>query len=146
MAIVTQEMIEGRIGSTELIRLTDDAASGSLGATAMNRCITEGEAVIMAYIAQSYTLPLALTDTITQAAVHKYLLDVVIYLLCGRRPPVPEDIIRDYQAAITWGQSIAKGDIGLSGESEVSESPSRAGKIVIDAGTRVISRDSMSGM
>jgi phage gp36-like protein len=146
MAIITQTEVEGRIGSAEVIRLTDDAVSGSVNAAILARVISDAEGEVLGRIAQAYTLPLGLADVNTSAMVKTALLDVVVYRLALRRPPVAEDFAASFKAAIAWADKIASGSLGLAGETELAESVGQGGNIVVDSTERVIDRDSMAGL
>ena len=146
MAYVTQAMLEDRIGSAELVRLTDDSGAGSVDADNLTRAITEGEADILAYLGQKYEMPLTLTNATTATVVRTKLLDCVEWRLHGRRQPVPADIDANRKLAMAWAQAIAAGKIGLPGETPLGESPADAGRIVIDATARVVDRDSTKGL
>ena len=146
MAYITQSLVQQRIGETELIRLTDDAVAGAVGTDNLARAIAEGEGEILNNLGQRYVLPLGLSNLSTSAAVFAKLLDAVLYRLHARRPPVPEDVSLDYDRAIKWSRSIAKGEIGLLDETLLGESPAGQGKMIIDGSSRVITRDSMSGL
>jgi len=146
MAVITQAEIEDRIGTRELVRLTDDAGTGSVDADNLSRAITEGESEILSRIAHKYVLPLALSDTTTSAVVKTYLIDAIVYRLSARRPPIPEDVAADYQRALAWADKVAAGTVGLVGETLRGSSPAPGGSIRIDATERVIDRESMSGL
>lgn len=146
MAIVTQVDLEGRIGENELIRLTDDDATGHVGSANLNRAIADGESEILNDVGQRYTLPLSLGEETTADAVRVKLLDAVVYRLHLRRAPVPEDVVLAYQAATKWAQSIAAGDRGLIGETEIAAAPMGTGPIVVDADERVFGRTNCEGL
>ena len=146
MAVITQAEIEDRIGSAELIRLTDDTATGSVDADNLARAVAEGESEILARVAHKYTLPLGLSDTTTSAAVKTYLIDAIVYRLAVRRDAVSEEIAAMYRAAIAWADKVAAGAIGLDGETLRGSSPAPGGSIRIDSTERVIDRESMNGL
>ena len=146
MSIITQADIEGRIGESELIRLTDDAVAGTVDTTVVAAAIADGEGEVLGRLAQAYTIPLDLADTNTAAMVKTALLDVVLYRLMLRRPPVIEDYSNGYKNAIAWAEKIAAGSLGLPGESPVGEAPAGGGRIAIDASERIFSRESFEGL
>ena len=144
---ITQTMVEERVTSAELVRLTDDGATGSVDAENLARAIAEGEAEILQYLTQRYSLPTTLAGTdATSVAVRARLLDAVSYRLNARRPPVPEDIDLAYKRALDWARDIATGKVGLTDWSEVGTPPAAVGRITIDADERVISRESTKGL
>lgn len=146
MSIVTQQMLEDRVGEAELIRLTDDAGSGAVNAAVLARAIDEGEGEILANVAQKYTLPLDLSDAIVAAAIKAKLLDAVVYRLCMHRDrPVQEDITAAYKSALAWSEKIAAGNLRLYRETE-QEDPGQATEFIIESGTKVFGRDKMKGL
>jgi len=147
MAIVTETMLTERLGSAELIRLTDDGATGSVNASVMNRCISEAEGELMHLVGQRYTLPLALADADLAAMVQAMCTDCAVYRLYLRRDRiVGEDLAKAYQHAIEWAKGVAEGETGLAGETALSESPAQGGQVIVTGSTKVISRESMSGL
>ena len=147
MAITTQTMIENRIGSAELVRLTDDGQTGSVNEDVLNRMIDEGEGELLNNIGQRYALPLGLTDAHTASAVRGMMLDAVVYrLLMHRDHVVGDEQMAAYKHAVEWSEKIAAGKLGLVGETLLGESPAQAGQIVITSGDQVITRDSMQGL
>lgn len=147
MSIVTQTMLESRVGEAELIRLTDDGATGSLDTGVMNHFIDAGEGELLGLIGQRYVLPLALTNTSTAETVQNKCLDVVVYRLYVHRDRgATPDLADLYRAAIKWAEGIALGKFGLLDETAVSESPAGGGRIIAQTTDRVIDRDSMKGL
>jgi len=146
MAIITQADVQGRIPAAELIRLTDDAAAGTVNTTVLGQVIADGEGEVMNLIAQAYTVPLALGDANAAAAVKAMLLDVIVFRLLMRRMPVPEDAVTAYKAAMARAKEIATKVVGLVGETPVGTAPAGGGSIAIDASERVISREEMEGL
>lgn len=146
MAIITQADIEGRISEAELIRLTDDGATGAVDATVLAAVIAGGEGEVLALIQQQWVVPLQLTDANTAAMVEAMLLDVIVYRLYARRMPIPEDAIAAYETAKALAEKIGSGTIGLVGEIEIDEAPAAGGAIIVDAETQVISREDMKGL
>jgi len=147
VSYITQTIVEERMTSAEMIRLTDDAAAGSVDAENLARAIAEGESEILQYVRQRYELPTTLTGSdATSVAVRAHLLDAIVYRLNARRPPIPEDVVLAYQAAIRWAEQVAKGAIGLTDWTEVDESPAAVGRFTTDSVERVISRESTAGL
>jgi len=145
--IVTQTMLENRVGADELVRLTDDAGTGSVNASVMARAIDEGEGELLNNIGQRYVLPLALSDTNTASVVQGMMIDAVVYRLYMRRDhAVTEEHTAAYRHAVEWSEKIAAGKLGLLGETERSESPSGVGQVIVDGSSRVISRETTQGL
>jgi phage gp36-like protein len=143
---VPQSELEDRLGAAELARLTDDFGAGSINATVLAQAIADGEADILNWINQKYVLPLSLGNAATAYMVKSRMADCIEYRLHRRRAPAPEDVVETYRWAIEWAQKVAAGEIGLVGETELSESPHAAGNPVIQSEERVIDRDAMRGL
>ncbi len=146
MSYVTQAQIEDRVGAAELVRLTNDSGGSSVDTDNLARAIEEGEADILPYLGQRYTMPLTLTNAVTLNAVTTKVLDCIHWRLCNRRPPVNQDVVENRTLALKWARDVAEGTIGLPGESLLSESFSSAGKILTETTERVMSRENMSGL
>lgn len=147
MAIITQQMLEDRVGEAELIRLTDDADSGETNTLVMDRIIDDAESELLSYLGQQYTLPLTLANAIDASVVRAHVLDVAVYrLYLHRDRSANEDLARVYKSAIEWAQQIAAGKIGLLAETKVASSPAAGGKIIVISDDAAISRETMEGL
>lgn len=146
MAIISQTMLEERLTSAVLIRLTDDAAAGVVGADAMNQAVAEGEGELNHLVGQRYTLPLDLGDADLAAIVRAMWTDAVVYRLYMRRGTPPEEVTKAYQHAVEWASKVATGATGLPGETALGESPAQGGRVIVTGSTKVITRESMSGL
>lgn len=145
MSIITQAMVEDRVGADELVRLTDDGQTGAVAADILSQAIADGEAEILSRLNQRYPT-LALTNATTRRMVCKACLDVIEYVLYGRRPPRLPDKVKAYDDAIAWANKIAEGKQDLLDESEGEDGPKASGGIVVSAEDRVISRGTMKGL
>lgn len=148
MPIITQQMIEDRVGAAELVRLSDDAGTGLVNLDVMAQAVSEGEGEILNNIAQRYRLPLAMSDSNTAAVVRTKLLDAIVYRLIMHRDRRVEDTIETaYRDAIKWSEAIATGRLGLHGETQLPASPAGGGGMMIAGSTpKVISRETMKGL
>lgn len=148
MAIVTQTLLESRIGTEELIRLTDDAATGDVNTTVLDQAIAEGEAEINVRLGSRYVTPPALTDAATRAAVLKYYLDCVVYALYRHRNRnvTDEAIVKDHDAALAWAKDVGTGKLLLAGETLVTTAGVATGGVLMVEDEAVFSRESMKGL
>lgn len=147
MAYTTQASLEERVGEAELVRLTDDANTGTVNTDVLDRIVAEGEAELLGYLGQRYTLPLALGNAIDAAVVRAHCADVIVYrLYIHRDREATADLLSLYKAAVEWAKAIAAGSIGLLAETPVTSSPATGGKIIVSSEEAVITRDSMQGL
>jgi len=131
----------------ELIRMTDDAATGSVDTAIMTQMVTAGEAEAEGYLAQRYTVKSSLSASDkTDALVLGRMVDLVVYRLFERRNAVDELLRLRYEDAIKWLKDVAAGKTGLPGWSEKGASPSPAGKVIISSTDRVLGRSNCAGL
>ncbi|HWL94464.1 MAG TPA: DUF1320 domain-containing protein [Phycisphaerae bacterium] len=114
MAYITNTDIEKRLGTPAYIALTDDSGGGSADATKVDEARLGAEGEANSYLATRYQTPVVLTGEAEIAAVLKsFVLDVAVYRLHSRRPPVPPDFVRRYQEAVTWLGRVASAVVQL---------------------------------
>lgn len=110
--IVNQDIID-RVGDNATAELTTD--SGSVPNTTVLdevRLSTEGE--VNGYLAKRYAVPVDLTAHADLAATLKgFTLDIAVYRLHGRRPPVSETIRTARDDAIKWLTKVSNATILL---------------------------------
>ena len=146
MQILTQAMIDNELGNLELIRLTDDAHAGSIDADVLDQVASNAESKLLVYVAQKYTLPLGLTDANAARAVRAHCMAVCVYDLFVRRDgAATEARTKAFDAAIAWAKDIAKGIVGLPGESEAGQ-VGGLGHIVIESEDAAFSKESLNGL
>lgn len=122
MTYVTNADIESWLGTQTYIELTDDAGSGSADEMKVDEARLGAEGEANSYLATRYQVPLKLSSEPEVAAVLKsFVLDLVSYRLHSRRPPVPDDIVRRRDEAVTWLARVAGGLVQLPAEMAVSE-------------------------
>lgn len=110
--IVNQDLID-RVGTATAAQLTTD--SGATPSTTVIdevRQSAEGEA--NGYLAKRHAVPVDLTTHPDLAATLKgFVLDIGVFRLMSRRPPVA-DAYRDARNdAVAWLEKVAKGDVVL---------------------------------
>ncbi len=125
MAYVTNSDIEAWLGTETYIALTDDSGSGSADETKVDdaRMGAEGEA--NSYMAARYQVPVTISsEPEVEAVLKTFVLDLVSYRLHSRRPPVPKDVVRRRDEAITWMERVASGVVHLPSATPLSQSVS----------------------
>ena len=114
MAYVTNNDIETYLGTQTYVQLTDDAGSGSADVNKVNQARLGAEGEVNGYLATRYAVPVNVTGEVDVGEVIRtFVLDLVAYRLHGRRPPVPVDVVRRHDEAITWLGRVASGLVQL---------------------------------
>ncbi len=113
MAYITTQNLIDRVGSTKAAQLTTD--SGSTPDSALLAEVTaEAEGEVNGYLARRYAVPVDLTAHPELAATLRgKTLDIAVYRLHVRRPPVPDAHKDIYDSAIKWLTAVSKGEIVL---------------------------------
>jgi phage gp36-like protein len=114
MAYVTNSDIETYLGTQVYIQLTDDTGSGSADVNKVNQARLGAEGEVNGYFATRYAVPVDATGEAQVGEVIKtFVLDLAAYRLHCRRPPVPADVVRRHDEAVTWLGRVASGLVQL---------------------------------
>ncbi|MBK8268023.1 MAG: DUF1320 domain-containing protein [Planctomycetes bacterium] len=114
MSYITNANIESRLGTALYIQLTDDAGTGMADATKADEARLGAEGEANSYLATRYTVPVDVTSSPEVAAVlTSFVLDIAVYRLHRRKPPVPPDVVRAYAEAVTWLGRVASAVVQL---------------------------------
>ena len=141
MVYCTKADLLEQIGEARLIELTDDAATGVVDDTKVDRAIADAGEEIDGHLGMRLSLPVAQVPPL----VRKWAVDIAIYNLCSRREAeVPEARIKRHEAARADLRRFAEGKLSL-GVNDPDEPPSDAGKPQISSATRVFDRDKLGG-
>ena len=113
MAYVTADEIVSRLGSATALQLTTD--TGSSPDTAMiTEIISQVEGRVDSHLRARVASPITqAAHPNTYAAVRGAVIDMVIFHLAGRRPPVSEGWQKANEKAIRWLEKLAAGDVDL---------------------------------
>ncbi len=123
MSYVTNSEIQSRLGTQAYIQLTDDTGSGSADTDKVDEARLGAEGEVNSYLATRYAVPVDLADEPdVQAVLKSFVLDLVSYRLHSRRPPVPADIVRRREEAVTWLSRVASGIVQLPSTITLAES------------------------
>lgn len=113
MAYIVNSDIIARVGSAAAVQLSADSGD-MVDAAVLDEVRLSSEGEVNGYLAKRYAVPVDLSAHPDLAATLKgFALDVAVYRLHARRPPVPEDIRRMRDEAIKWFENVAKGMIPL---------------------------------
>lgn len=114
MSYVTNADIESRLGTEAYIALTDDAGNGTADPARINEARMGAEGEANSYLATRYKTPVDVSsEPEVESVLRCFVLDLVAYRLHSRRPPVPEDIVRRREEAVTWLSRVASGVVQL---------------------------------
>jgi len=111
--IVNQDIID-RVGSKSAAQLTGDANGDTPVQGVLDEVRLSSEGEVNGYLATRYAVPVDLTAHADVAATLKaFTLDIAVYRLHLRRPPVAEDVRNARNDAVKWLEGVAKGAVDL---------------------------------
>ena len=114
MSYVTNADIESRLGTEAYIALTDDEGNGTADLTRINEARMGAEGEANSYLATRYQTPVDVSsEPEVESVLRCFVLDLVAYRLHSRRPPVPADMVRRREEAVTWLSRVASGVVQL---------------------------------
>ena len=98
-----------------------------LGSARITTHFAAGEAD--SYLARRHAVPVDLGGhPQVQAVLVGFVLDLAVYRLHARRPPVPQDVVRRREEAVEWLRRVAEGEVYLPAGDVVEANP--AGGVV----------------
>lgn len=147
MAYITNDDIQLRIGPAAYVQLTDDTGTGSADTAKVDEARLGAEGEANSYLAARYAVPVDLTGEPQLAATLKsFVLDIAAYRLHTRRPPVPDDIVRRREEAVTWLVRVASGLVQLPAALALAENGA-LGIVARAVGpSRTLTRESMDNL
>ena len=114
MAYVTNTDIENFLGTQIYVQLTDDSGSGSADTNKVSQARLGAEGEVNSYLATRYQVPINIAaEAETGEVIKTFVLSLVAYRLHSRRPPVPVDVVRRHDEALTWLSRVAAGIVQL---------------------------------
>ncbi len=85
-----------------------------------------GLAAANSYLATRYEVPVDVSAESEVAAVlRSFVLDLAAYRLHSRRPPVPQDVVRRRDEAVTWLSRVASGIVQMPSTTALQENLTR---------------------
>lgn len=112
MAYSSLSDISLRITQTNLIELTDDDNSGTVGTAQLTRAVTDADNLIDAKLTGQFTVPFSSVPSI----VNTISVVFSVHNLCaGRRGRTKPEWLADYSAAVSWLDDMADGTMGIPG-------------------------------
>jgi phage gp36-like protein len=113
--IVNQDIID-RVGNDAAVQLTTDSGA-AVDTDVLDEVRESAEGEVNGYLARRYAVPVDLTTHTDLAATLKgFTLDVAVYRLHARRPPVSESIRELRTDAIKWLTAVSEGKVVLPAE------------------------------
>ena len=113
MAYITDQDLIDRVGNQTAAELTTDSGTTpDTNVLAEVRASAEGE--VNGYLARRYAVPVDLGAHPDLAAVLKGVtLDIAVFRLHSRRPPVPPDVRAARDDAVRWLTDVSTGKVVL---------------------------------
>lgn len=128
-----------RFPEAELVQLTDEAGAGMIDEPEVAQAVASAGALIDAYLAKAYQLPLAVA--------HPVLVDLACALarfnLWQKRGSPTETVEKGQAAALKTLREIAQGLIKIDAGAE--QLPPRDGAVLMGGGEAVFTRERMKG-
>ena len=147
MSYVTNSEIQSRLGTQAYIQLTDDTGSGSADVAKVDEARLGAEGEANSYLATRYAVPVDLSgEAEVQAVLKSFVLDLVSYRLHSRRPPVPADIVRRREEAVTWLSRVASGIVQLPSAMTLAENAALGFMPQSTGSARAMTRESLESL
>jgi phage gp36-like protein len=144
MSYITNSDLESWLGTATYIALTDDEGTGSADPAQASEARLGAEGEANSYLATRYQVPVNVSGHPEVAAVLRaFVLDLAAYRLHNRRPPVPEDIVRRHDEAVTWLARVASGLVQLPAAAALPENPTLGIVGESDGSPRTMTRDEL---
>lgn len=124
-----------------LIQLTDDESTGAVDDAKVSAAIEDAEGEADGYLATRYLTPLSPVP----AAVKKFVTDIAVYNLYGRRDTVPPDREKRYDNAVKFFSNVSKGTVSLGAETPQPTVTNEQLTAETEVNERVFTRKDMSG-
>jgi phage gp36-like protein len=110
--IVNQDIVD-RVGSDRAVQLSSDSGT-AVNTNVFDEVRLSSEGEVNGYLAKRYAVPVDLTaHPDLDATLSGFTLDIAVYRLMLRRPPVPEDYRRAYDNAVKWLVAVSEGKVNL---------------------------------
>lgn len=131
--------VQDMVDSDELVRLTDDAGSGTEDETLITSQLEKASAEMDGYLGAVYPLPLASPPVILTSIC----VDIAVFNMYARRQGPPEHWAARHKNAIAFLTKVAEGKISLGAGDPNGNA--NASTPEISGPTRIFSRDKLSG-
>lgn len=138
----TLDDLKKRIPENDLIQLTDDADQGVIDEATVNDLIASAGEVIDGYLRGRYALPLNPVPGMIRAIA----LDLVIYVLYGRRPTfgIPEAVEKQQAVQMKILKQIQDGVVTLGSNGVATPAAATSKNIIlVSAATPVFTNDTL---
>jgi len=147
MSYITNADVEAWIGTQNYVALTDDSGSGQADEAKVEEARRGAEGEANSYLATRYQVPVDLSEEDEVAAVLRtFVLDLAAYRLHSRRPPVPDDVVRRREEAVTWLSRVASGTVQLPSAIPLSESAALGTIGQAEGGDRSMTRSTLQDL
>ena len=119
MAYCAQSNVETRIGSVDLVSLSDYDGDGAADAAVVAAAVADAGALIDTYLGVRFSVPVSPVP----AALKTRAVNLTVYFLRLGRDSVTEDVRKQYEDDLAWLRDVVAGKVNLG----AAEKPSDAG-------------------
>lgn len=113
MAYIDNADITARVGNDTAVQLTTDSGA-VVDSVVLDEVRESAEGEVNGYLARRYAVPVDLTTHTDLAATLKgFTLDIAVFRLHSRRPPVTEAIREARTDAVKWLTAVSEGKVIL---------------------------------
>lgn len=132
--------VQDMVDADELVRLTDDAGSGTADEALVTNQLAKASAEMDGYLGARYALPLGSPPEILTSIC----VDIAVFNLYSRRQGPPEHWTSRYRNAIAFLTKVAEGKISLGAGDPDGNANASAPEI--SGPDRIFSRDKLKGL
>lgn len=115
----TLQDVLAQLEEAVLVRLTDDAGTGTVNEATITRALTDASEEIDGYVGSRNPVPLAPVPAI----IRKFCVDIAVFNLYARREAVPEVRAERYKNALRFLERVAQGTISLGAQDPEGSPP-----------------------
>jgi phage gp36-like protein len=147
MSYITNADIETRLGTAAYVELTDDDGTGSADLAKVDEARLGAEGEANSYLATPYAVPVIIaSDPEAASVLRTFVLDLAAYRLHCRRPPVPADVVRRREEAVTWLGRVASGVVQLPAATAPRANPALGLVAQTSGPPRALTRESLGDL
>lgn len=137
MTYATQQDLEDRFGSQEIVELTNRAGGATIDTDVVSEALDDADATINGYLSTRYSLPLSPVPS----NLVRFAADIARYFLHEDR--ATEGVKARYDAAIAWLKDVATGKAGLGTDASGS-APTPADTVQFPESQKVFAREELA--
>jgi len=136
MAYCTQDDIQKRIGSAELVALADYDGDDAADADAVAAAIADACALMDSYLSVRFAVPVSPVPEVLKARA----VDISVYLMRLRRDSATQDARAKHEDDVAWLKDVVGGMVALGIEPSSAEGD-RAPSVRYEGQSRIFGRN-----